>query len=104
MNELRQARADEAEGIAAFQRVAYQRNRTVLGVEPIPGGHFAAGFGHLMGGYDVGYYGYLWSLVYATDMFSAFKATDPLDPVTGARYREAVLDSVLPPRRLDSLI
>jgi len=35
MNELRHARADEAEGIAAFQRAAYQRNRTVLGVEPI---------------------------------------------------------------------
>jgi Zn-dependent oligopeptidase len=32
----------------------------------------AAGFGHIMGGYQAGYYGYMYSLVYACDMFSKF--------------------------------
>jgi ribosomal protein S18 acetylase RimI-like enzyme len=36
MKDLRQARPDEAEKIAAFQRAAYQRNRAILGVEPMP--------------------------------------------------------------------
>jgi GNAT superfamily N-acetyltransferase len=36
MNDLRSARADEVEKVAAFQRAAYERNRAMLGVEPIP--------------------------------------------------------------------
>src|SRR3954447_2026695 len=36
MKDLRQARPDEAEKIAAFQRAAYQRNLAILGVEPMP--------------------------------------------------------------------
>ncbi len=36
MKDLRRARPDEAEKIAAFQRAAYARNRAILGVEPIP--------------------------------------------------------------------
>jgi GNAT superfamily N-acetyltransferase len=36
MKDLRRARPDEAEKIAAFQRAAYERNRAILGVEPIP--------------------------------------------------------------------
>ncbi|KAI5305767.1 hypothetical protein KEM55_008859, partial [Ascosphaera atra] len=50
-----------------------------------------ATFGHLMGGYDAGYYGYLYSQVYSTDMFySAFKK-DPMDKAMGRRYRYTVL-------------
>jgi RimJ/RimL family protein N-acetyltransferase/N-acetylglutamate synthase-like GNAT family acetyltransferase len=36
MNHLRRARAEEAGKIAAFQRAAYERNRAIMGVEPIP--------------------------------------------------------------------
>lgn len=52
---------------------------------------FAAGFGHLMGAYDAGYYGYLWSMVYGDDMFSVFEQNGVLSPEVGARYREEVL-------------
>jgi thimet oligopeptidase len=61
---------------------------------PIPtpyGAHPAAQFTHLMGGYDAGYYVYLWSLVYAQDMFTAF-APDLESPTVGMRYRRTILE------------
>ncbi|KAK3116801.1 metalloendopeptidase [Teratosphaeriaceae sp. CCFEE 6253] len=55
-------------------------------------GHGEATFGHLIGGYDAGYYGYLSSQVYSTDMFySVFKA-DPMNGKEGRRYRYGVLE------------
>lgn len=50
----------------------------------------AAGWGHLAGGYDAGYYSYLWSKVYASDLYTRFNP-DPLDAVVGADYRAKVL-------------
>lgn len=55
------------------------------------GTHFAASFGHLMGGYDAGYYGYQWAKVYGDDMFSVFADEGILSPIVGARYRAEVL-------------
>jgi Zn-dependent oligopeptidase len=50
------------------------------------------GFGHLMGGYDAGYYGYLWAEVIGDDMWSRFVAEGITSPVVGAAYRRAVLE------------
>ncbi len=50
-----------------------------------------AAFGHLMSGYEAQYYGYLWSKVYAQDMFTAFKAGGLESPVVGMRYRNDIL-------------
>ncbi len=65
--------------------------RKILTVEPLKGTHWMAGFGHLMGGYDAGYYGYIWSEVFAADMFTAFKKGGLLSPNVGARYRRIIL-------------
>jgi Zn-dependent oligopeptidase len=72
--------------------VVYSRlAKDVAMIPTSPGTHPEASFGHLMG-YDAGYYGYLWSKVYAEDMFSKFKAEGVLNPVLGRRYRVEILE------------
>jgi thimet oligopeptidase len=66
--------------------------RELLGVPAPKGQIFVAGFGHLAHGYDAGYYGYLWSRVYAEDMFTRFKKTGLLDPKVGREYRQWILE------------
>jgi thimet oligopeptidase len=50
-----------------------------------------AAFGHLMGGYEAGYYGYLWSKVYAEDIFTRFEENGFMDEKTGYEYRLKIL-------------
>ncbi len=57
----------------------------------VEGTHPESAFGHLMGGYDAGYYGYLWSKVYAQDMFSRFAAQGLTSPAAGMAYRRDIL-------------
>ncbi|KAI1497240.1 peptidase family M3 [Biscogniauxia marginata] len=60
--------------------------------EPSTWGNGQATFGHLMGGYDAGYYGYMSSLVYSTDMFYSVFKKNPMDGKEGRRYRHTVLE------------
>jgi len=55
-------------------------------------GNGQATFGHVMSDYDAGYYGYLFSQVYSTDMFYSTFKKDPMDPNEGRRYRHMVLE------------
>lgn len=71
--------------------VQQQLYKDIVGLDPVPESRFEAGFGHLMG-YDAGYYGYLWSEVYAADMFTRFEAAGLLSPKMGARYRKEILE------------
>ncbi|KAF8505246.1 metallopeptidase MepB [Hysterangium stoloniferum] len=48
-------------------------------------------FGHLLSGYDAGYYGYMYSLVFAADMYATVFKKDPLDPKLGKLYRDKIL-------------
>jgi Zn-dependent oligopeptidase len=66
--------------------------KEIVGIEPIADSHFPASFGHLMGGYDAGYYGYLWSEVYAADMFTQFEKNGLLNPTVGHKYRQIILE------------
>jgi Zn-dependent oligopeptidase len=45
-----------------------------------------------MGGYDAGYYGYLWAKVHGDDMFGRFEAEGVTSPTVGMAYRREILE------------
>lgn len=56
----------------------------------LEGTNMQSAFGHLMG-YAAGYYGYLWSKVYAQDMYSIFEKNGTMDKEIGRKYRDIIL-------------
>ena len=64
----------------------------ISGLPSIDGTFWPASFGHTASGYDAGYYGYLWSLVYGDDLWSRFAAEGIDSPVVGADFRREVLE------------
>jgi thimet oligopeptidase len=71
---------------------ALRRTYEVTGL-PYPDGTFMlSGFDHLLGGYDAGYYGYLWAEVIGDDMFGRFVREGITSPSVGLAYRRAVLE------------
>ncbi|HRK22992.1 MAG TPA: M3 family metallopeptidase, partial [Fimbriimonadaceae bacterium] len=58
--------------------------------DKIPETWFHASFGHMVG-YHGAYYGYQWSLVYASDMFQRFEELGVLSPEAGKYYRDKIL-------------
>lgn len=55
-----------------------------------PESHFQAAFGHLVG-YAAKYYGYMWSKVFALDLFYKVKKEGLLDPVAGNKVIKLAL-------------
>lgn len=71
----------------AVRAEVYAETRLFPAIEGLFG---QASFGHLVG-YHASYYGYLWSLVYAQDMFSRFEAEGVMNKETAQEYRRMVL-------------
>ncbi|MFA4824346.1 MAG: M3 family metallopeptidase [Methanoregula sp.] len=63
-----------------------------MGIHPIAGGHEPATIGHFMGGYDAGYYGYLWSRVYALNVYARFERDGLTNTTAGMEYRHWILE------------
>ena len=69
----------------------WQRMEGATALGHVAGTMMPASFSHLMGGYEAGYYSYMWSEVLALDMLSAYGA-NLLDGAVGRRYRRSVLE------------
>jgi len=52
--------------------------------------HLAA-FGHLLGGYDAAYYGYIWAEIIGDDLFSRFENEGVLSNLVGVDYKNKIL-------------
>ncbi|HEY8655687.1 MAG TPA: M3 family metallopeptidase [Candidatus Limnocylindria bacterium] len=78
----------EAEGLDSTALV-YETSREFSPIVMPEGTAFQAAFGHLEG-YTALYYTYMWSLVIAKDLHSAFTA-GLMDPAQAKRYRDLVL-------------
>ena len=79
-------------------------HKEILEIESSPLTSEPSNFCHLMGGYDAGYYGYAWSLVYAKDLFSEFKKKGMLNSELGMKLRKEVLSKGSMRKSLDSII
>jgi oligopeptidase A len=63
-------------------------------LQPPPFNRFQHSFSHIFaGGYAAGYYSYKWAEVLSADAWSAFEESGVLDPATGRRWREAILEA-----------
>lgn len=56
----------------------------------VPNTEFPGTFGHILGGYAAGYYGYMWSEVIGKDLLSAWGG-DILDTDVGMKFRKTIL-------------
>jgi thimet oligopeptidase len=79
-----------ADGPVNTTKVWHDASEEILGLDEPEGLHPAATFSHIMGGYEAGYYSYLWSKVYAQDIVDEFKENGMKNESLGLRLRNDV--------------
>jgi len=71
--------------------IGYKLQKQITGFSFPEDTHFEGAFGHLIG-YSSGYYSYMWSKVYAQDMWSVFEEKGAMNSELRAKYRQKVLE------------
>jgi oligopeptidase A len=82
---------DPARGARALDLLNEVR-REVAVISPPGWQRMPHGFGHIFGGgYDAGYYSYLWAEVLSADAFSRFEEAGTFDRASGEAFRRSIL-------------
>lgn len=79
-----------AEPAADLDAQVHEIEREYDATAPLADTHQHTSFGHL-NGYSSGYYTYMWSLMIAKDLLTAFDADDLMEPAVARRYRDLIL-------------
>ena len=80
----------DLDGDESIAEMRAKLDKEINMMDPFEGTHMEAAFGHLVG-YGAGYYSYLWSKVFAQDMFSRFEEEGIMNKETGMDYRNIIL-------------
>ncbi len=80
----------EQKDLYAIMKQLHEKLRPLMAFAPED--HFYTSWGHIASsGYASKYYGYLWSNIFAFDVFSVIKKHGLLDPVIGKKYVQEIL-------------
>jgi peptidyl-dipeptidase Dcp len=75
--------------VASFEREFFAARGLIPEIVPR---YRSTYFGHITGGYDAGYYSYIWSAVLDDDAFGAFDSHGVFDPATATSFRRNILE------------
>ncbi|CAN5319924.1 M3 family metallopeptidase [soil metagenome] len=79
----------DADGVMQFEAAALEANGTDYA--PVPPRYRTPYFSHIMGGYEAGYYAYIWSEVLDANTVEWIKSHGGLTRENGDRFRETLL-------------
>lgn len=97
---------DNEEGLKSLNMLETWNNLrnelTLMSTDGINTPGFAS-FGHIAQGYESGYYGYLYSQVFAVDIYYSLFKEDPMNVENGLKYRDTILSRGNSKEMMDNL-
>ena len=81
----------DSSNVKSTTEIMSELQNSITNYDYMEGTHMQASFDHLLD-YGASYYGYLWSEVFAADMFSVFEREGVLNQEVGIRFRKTILE------------
>jgi peptidyl-dipeptidase Dcp len=87
--ELHNLKSMSGYDVLGFEKKAMEQLGLISAIDPR---YRTTYFNHIVGGYDAGYYSYIWSNVLDCDAFEVFKEKGIFDKTTANRFRHCLLE------------
>ena len=81
----------DSSNVKSTTEIMSELQNSITNYDYMEGTHMQASFDHLLD-YGASYYGYLWSEVFAADMYSTFEKEGVLNQEVGLRFRKTILE------------